>query len=62
MEEKTVAPEVVETAPAAVEEKKTGSFKCIAEPMDKRIFGISLLSAIIVVVAYHFVMLAVNSF
>lgn len=61
MDEKTVTPEIVETAPAA-EEKKAGSFKCIAEPMDKRIFGISLLTAIIVVVAYHFVMLAVNSF
>ena len=61
MEEKTVNPEIVETATAA-EEKKPGSFKCVAEPMDKRIFGISLLSAIIVVVAYHFVMLAVNSF
>ena len=61
MEEKTVTPEIVETAPAA-EEKKAGSFKCVAEPMDKRIFGISLLTAIIVVVAYHFVMSAIDTF
>ena len=64
MEEKNTAVEVTEVVEntAAEEKKSAGSFKCISAPMDKRILGISLLTAIIVVVIYHFVMLAVNSF
>ena len=64
MEEKNTAVEVTEVVEntAAEEKKSAGSFKCISAPLDKRIVGISLLTAIIVVVIYHFVMLAVNTF
>lgn len=64
MEEKNTAVEVTEVVEntAAEEKKSAGSFKCISAPMDKRILGISLLTAIIVVIVYHFVMLAVNTF
>ena len=63
MEEKNNVAEVAEnSAPAETEKSSTGSFKCIAAPHDKRIFVIALLTAIITVVLYHFVMTAVEYF
>ena len=63
MEEKNNVIEVAEnTVPAETEKSSAGSFKCIAAPHDKRIFVIALLTAIITVILYHFVMTAVEYF
>lgn len=63
MEEKNSTPEVVETAgDSAAAKTAPRSFRCISEPMDKRIIAISFLTAVITVLAYHFSIIAVEYF
>ena len=63
MEEKNSTPEVVDTAvDTAAEKTAPRSFRCISEPMDKRIIAISFLTAVIAVVLYHFTIIAINHF
>ncbi|MBE6392184.1 MAG: hypothetical protein E7042_08345 [Lentisphaerae bacterium] len=63
MEEKNSTPEVVETVGnSAAAKTAPRSFRCISEPMDKRIIAISFLTAVITVLAYHFSIIAVEYF
>ena len=63
MEEKNSTAEVVDTAvDTAAGKTAPRSFRCISEPMDKRIIAISFLTAVIAVVLYHFTIIAINHF
>ena len=63
MEDKNSTPEIVDT-PADTPAEKTAprSFRCVSDPLDKRMIAISFLTAVIAVVIYHFAIVAVNHF